>query len=90
MKKSSIWKLLFSALTVFAVAVFAAIQYARSVGMAVHISTQSNISNIEAVRFFAQWADVVVLARELDLVQVARISREIEEPGQADHQRRHA
>ena len=56
----------------------AAIQYARSVGMAVHISTQSNISNIEAVRFFAQWADVVVLARELDLVQVARISREIE------------
>lgn len=33
----------------------AAIQYARSVGMAVHISTQSNISNIEAVRFFAQW-----------------------------------
>ena len=56
----------------------AAIQYARSVGMAVHISTQSNISNIEAVRFFAQWADVVVLARELDLVQVAYISREIE------------
>ncbi len=40
----------------------AAIQYARSVGMDVHISTQSNISNIEAVRFFAQWADVVVLA----------------------------
>ena len=56
----------------------AAIQYARSVGMDVHISTQSNISNIEAVRFFAQWADVVVLARELDLVQVAYISREIE------------
>ncbi|MFI3305599.1 MAG: peptidase U32 family protein [Rikenellaceae bacterium] len=57
---------------------FAAILYAREVGVEVHISTQSNISNIEAVEFFSQWADVVVLARELTLEQVATISREIE------------
>ncbi|MFI3304030.1 MAG: peptidase U32 family protein [Rikenellaceae bacterium] len=56
---------------------FAAILYARKVGVEVHISTQSNISNIEAVEFFSQWADVVVLARELSLEQVATISREI-------------
>ena len=52
----------------------AAIMYARKVGMEVHISTQCNISNIEAVRFYAQWADVVVLARELSLEQIAHIS----------------
>lgn len=57
----------------------AAIQYARSVGVEVHISTQCNITNIEAVRFYAQWADVVVLARELNLDQVAAISRAIRE-----------
>ena len=57
----------------------AAILYARQIGMEVHISTQSNISNIEAVRFFAQWADVVVLARELSLEQIGRISKQIEE-----------
>ncbi|MFI3282730.1 MAG: peptidase U32 family protein [Rikenellaceae bacterium] len=56
---------------------FAAILYARSVGVEVHISTQSNISNIEAVEFFSQWADVVVLARELTLEQVKQISDEI-------------
>ncbi|MFI3319652.1 MAG: peptidase U32 family protein [Rikenellaceae bacterium] len=56
---------------------FAAILYARSVGVDVHISTQSNISNIDAVAFFAQWADVVVLARELSLEQVAEIHKEI-------------
>lgn len=56
----------------------AAILYARQRGVEVHISTQSNISNIEAVRFFAQWADVVVIARELSLEQIAHISREIE------------
>ena len=43
----------------------AAISYARSIGVEVHISTQCNISNIEAVRFYAQYADTVVLAREL-------------------------
>ncbi len=57
----------------------AAIMYARRVGMEVHISTQCNISNAEAVKFYAQWADVVVLARELSLEQVAHITREIRE-----------
>lgn len=56
----------------------AAIMYARRVGMEVHISTQCNISNAESVKFYAQWADVVVLARELSLEQIAHISREIE------------
>ena len=55
----------------------AAILYARRVGVEVHISTQSNISNSEAVKFYSQWADTVVLARELTLEQVARIHREI-------------
>lgn len=57
----------------------AAILYARRIGMEVHISTQSNLSNSEAVKFFSQWADTVVLARELTLEQVARIHREIVE-----------
>lgn len=51
----------------------AAIQYARSQGMEVHISTQSNISNIEAVKFYSNFADVVVLARELNMNQVKAI-----------------
>lgn len=55
----------------------AAILYARSVGVEVHISTQVNITNIEAVEFYAQWADVMVLARELNMEQVAEISRAI-------------
>lgn len=49
------------------------ILYARSIGVEVHISTQANISNIGAVRFYAQYADVVVLARELNLDQVKAI-----------------
>ena len=48
----------------------AAILYARSIGVEVHISTQLNVSNTEAVRFYSQFADVVVLARELNLEQV--------------------
>lgn len=52
----------------------AAITYAHSIGVEVHISTQLNITNIEAVRFFARFADVVVLARELNLEQVKAIS----------------
>lgn len=52
----------------------ATILYARSRGVEVHISTQCNVSNIEALRFYAQWADVVVLARELSLDQVRAIS----------------
>ncbi|MCM1311008.1 MAG: U32 family peptidase [Bacteroides sp.] len=50
-----------------------AILYARSQGVEVHISTQANISNIEAARFYSQWADTVVLARELNLEQVRGI-----------------
>lgn len=57
----------------------AAITYARRAGMEVHISTQCNISNAEALKFYAQWADVAVLARELSLEQVAAISRAIDE-----------
>ena len=56
----------------------AAIMYARERGVEVHISTQCNISNISAVEFYAQWADVVVLARELSLEQIAYISQQIE------------
>lgn len=56
-----------------------AIQKAREKGLEVHISTQANISNYEAVRFYAQFADVVVLARELNLEQVKEISRRIDE-----------
>ncbi len=57
----------------------AAINYARKIGVEVHISTQVNVSNIEAVRFYSQWADVMVLARELSLEQVSSIHRAIEE-----------
>ena len=51
----------------------AAILYCRQIGLEVHISTQLSISNVEALRFYAQWADVVVLARELRLEQVKAI-----------------
>ena len=57
----------------------AVMTYARSVGQEVHLSTQLNISNTEALRFYAQFADVVVLARELNLEQVAEIHRAIVE-----------
>lgn len=53
----------------------AVITYCRQVGMEVHISTQCNISNVEAVRFYAQFADVIVTARELPLRQVAEITQ---------------
>lgn len=55
----------------------AAILYAYTIGVEIHISTQCNITNYEAVRFFSQYADVVVLAREVDLEQVAEIHRQI-------------
>ena len=55
----------------------AVMQYCRQVGQEVHLSTQLNISNIEALRFYAQFADVVVLARELRLEQVADIYRQV-------------
>ena len=53
------------------------ILYARSIGLEVHISTQANISNIEAVRFYSQFANVVVLARELNMEQVKEIHNQI-------------
>ncbi len=52
----------------------AAIEYCRRIGLEVHISTQLSISNSEALRFYSQFADVVVLARELNLDQVRKIS----------------
>ena len=55
----------------------AVMQYCRRVGQEVHLSTQLNISNIEALKFYAQFADVVVLARELRLEQVAEIYRQV-------------
>lgn len=53
------------------------LQYCRSIGQEVHLSTQLNISNIEALEFYSNFADVVVLARELNLNQVKEISDEI-------------
>ncbi len=55
----------------------AVIQYARSVEMPVHMSTQTNITNLEAVKYWSQVADVMVTARELSLEQVAAITRAI-------------
>ena len=57
----------------------AVLAYCRSIGQEVHLSTQLNISNIEALRFYAAYADVGVLARELNLDQVADIHRHIVE-----------
>lgn len=57
----------------------AAIQYAREIGLPVHLSTQVNVTNIETVKFYAHFADVIVLSRELTLSQVARICRQVEE-----------
>ena len=51
----------------------AVMSYARQIGLEVHLSTQLNISNVEALRFYAQFADVVVLARELNIDQVREI-----------------
>ena len=59
----------------------AAISYYRNIGLEVHISTQLSISNVEALRFYAQFADVVVLARELNLDQVRDIHETIVREG---------
>lgn len=56
---------------------WAVITYARQIGLEVHISTQCNVTNIEAVRFYAQFADVMVAARELSLEQVGKMVRQI-------------
>ena len=55
----------------------AVINYAASINMEVHISTQTNITNIETIRFFAHFADVVILSRELSLLQIKEITKEI-------------
>ena len=57
----------------------AVMTYCNSIGQEVHLSTQLNISNIEALKFYAQFADVVVLARELKMEQVSEIYRQVEE-----------
>src|SRR3989338_9025209 len=53
------------------------IKYCNKIGMEVHISTQLNVSNIEAVKFYSQFADVIVLARELTLKKIKHIAKEI-------------
>ena len=55
----------------------AALMYANSIGVEIHLSTQLNISNVEALKFYAQFADVVVLARELNMQQVSEIYQSI-------------
>jgi putative protease len=55
------------------------IQYARSIDLEVHVSTQVNITNVEAVKFYSQFADVVVLAREMNLGRVWEISDQIKQ-----------
>lgn len=57
----------------------AVMQYAVSKGVKVHLSTQLNISNLEALKFYAQFAEVVVLARELNMTQVSEIYKQIVE-----------
>ncbi len=57
----------------------AVLSYCQEIGQEVHLSTQLNISNVEALRFYARFADVAVLARELNLEQVAHIHRAIED-----------
>lgn len=64
-------------LTAIIAADVAVMTFARSVGVEVHLSTQLNITNSESLKFYAQFADVVVLARELNLDQVATIHRDI-------------
>jgi len=57
----------------------AVIQYARQIGLEIHLSTQCNVTNLEAVRYYAQFADVVVLGRECTLVQIADICKAVKE-----------
>jgi len=56
----------------------AVISYVASVNMEVHISTQTNVTNLETIRFFANFADVVILSRELSLFQIKEVTKEIE------------
>ena len=60
---------------------FAVIRICDELGIPLHVSTQANVCNVEAVKFFAAFSDVIVLARELTLKQVGQISKEIERQG---------
>lgn len=66
-----------SGVTAIIAADHAAMNYAKKIGMELHVSTQANISNVDTIEFYANYADVVVLARELSLMQVSEITREI-------------
>jgi len=66
-------------ITACIIADVAAMQYAREIGMTIHASTQLSISNYEAVKFYSAFADVMVLAREVDLKMMAEICRRIKE-----------
>lgn len=66
-----------SGITAIIAADLAVINYAKKQGVTVHISTQANVTNIESVELFADYADVMVMARELTLMQVADINREV-------------
>jgi putative protease len=68
-----------SGITAIIASDLSAIQYASSRGVEIHLSTQVNITNVESLRFYSQWADVVVLARELNLDQVKHIYDKIRE-----------
>jgi putative protease len=57
----------------------AVMNYCKKIGLEIHISTQCNITNIEAVKFYAQFADVIVLARETELKEVKQIAKQIQE-----------
>lgn len=63
----------------------AVIRYANSIGQEIHLSTQCNITNIEAVRWYAQFADVIVTARELSLQQVKAITNQIRQENILGH-----
>ena len=58
---------------------FATIEYARSIGLEVHISVQANVTNFQALEFYARYADTVVLARELSLEQISNIWKKVQE-----------
>ena len=66
-----------SGVTALIISDISAMMYAHSIGIEIHISTQANVSNFETVKFYSQFADVIVLARELTLSQVKEIVKKI-------------
>jgi putative protease len=57
----------------------ATIEYARSIGLEVHISVQANVTNFQTLEFYARYADTVVLARELSLEQISKVWKKVQE-----------